>query len=522
MERLDSLLLDTKFASKFSSQVSSPPLTDRKIRDRQSFINQKTTSQQTIRNQVAVKNTSSLESSNINSSSENTSKNSLSNNWLDTLEAIKSSVESKLYFAWFHSLEFKDANLADEKLTLKISAPNKFTKDHIIREHKALLINSVKKAYSCNKVEISFQVSTTSSIKKNKIVLKNNSQRNLSPNSQLKLNSKPNLNPNYSFSNFIVGDCNKIAHDSCSQASSHLGKLFNPLFIYGDSGLGKTHLANAVGNECIKQNKKVLFVSSERFVSELVSSIRNKKMDSFKAKFRNLDLLIIDDIQFIIGKQRTQEEFFHTFNELFEKQKQIIITSDKAPQHFDNLEPRLRSRFSSGLSIDLKSPDSETIKKVILNKSAKLALNLSEESISLISKRVNDNFRELEGAINRISAISKSPSNTQIQDVLNNLYPRKYKRIDAELIMELVSNKFNILVKDLTGKRRTKNIAAARHIAMFLCREITGHSYPEIGRLFGGRDHSTAIHAYKCVDKKAREDQNYSLELESIRNSLRQ
>jgi len=390
------------------------------------------------------------------------------------------------------SLKFLDANLSTDILDLKLLAPNNFTKDHIFREHKSLLVSAVKKAYSSKRVKIAFKVLTNSPTKKNKI-----SSKDLAKDYNKSRPNNSSLNPNYSFSNFIVGQCNKIAHDSCLNASKNLGKVYNPLFIYGDSGLGKTHLANAIGNKCIKENKKVLFVSSERFVSELVASIRNKKMDTFKLRFRNSDLLIIDDIQFIIGKQRTQEEFFHTFNELFEKQKQIIITSDKAPQHFENLEPRLRSRFSSGLSIDLKSPDIDTIKKVILNNSAKLALNLSEESISLISSRVNSNFRELEGAINRISAISK------------------------KLIMELVSDKFNLEVKDLTGKRRTKNIAAARHIAMYLCRDITALSYPEIGRLFGGRDHSTAIHAFKTVEKKMLGSQEYKQELESIRNSIR-
>ncbi len=489
MERLDSLLLNANLASPVTKYIS------------------KNQNSQKSAVQIATNNPA------INSALK---ENHLQENWSKALDIIKSEVNSKLYSAWFSSLKFLDANLSTDILDLKLLAPNNFTKDHIFREHKSLLVSAVKKAYSSKRVKIAFKVLTNSPTKKNKI-----SSKDLAKDYNKSRPNNSSLNPNYSFSNFIVGQCNKIAHDSCLNASKNLGKVYNPLFIYGDSGLGKTHLANAIGNKCIKENKKVLFVSSERFVSELVASIRNKKMDTFKLRFRNSDLLIIDDIQFIIGKQRTQEEFFHTFNELFEKQKQIIITSDKAPQHFENLEPRLRSRFSSGLSIDLKSPDIDTIKKVILNNSAKLALNLSEESISLISSRVNSNFRELEGAINRISAISKNPSPEQILEVLNNLYPRKHKKVSAPLIMELVSDKFNLEVKDLTGKRRTKNIAAARHIAMYLCRDITALSYPEIGRLFGGRDHSTAIHAFKTVEKKMLGSQEYKQELESIRNSIR-
>lgn len=315
-----------------------------------------------------------------------------------------------------------------------------------------------------------------------------------------------NLNVNYNFSNFVIGNCNQFAHAACLKVSESPGTSYNPLLIYGGVGLGKTHLANAIGNAASRRKKKVLLASSETFVSELITSLKTNSMDRFKSKFRSLDILIIDDIQFLIGKERTQEEFFHTFNELYGKQKQIIITSDKLPQDLIGLEERLRTRFASGLSVDLQAPDFETRVAILSKKAEANGIGIPSEVARIIANRIDTNVRELEGALTRLQALcsllGEAPSVEIAQKVIDTIAPSRSRELTTDAIKQAVARQFNVSINDLTGKRRTQNIALARQVAMYLCRKHTARSFPEIGALFGGRDHSTVIHAIKAVNDK--------------------
>ncbi len=290
-------------------------------------------------------------------------------------------------------------------------------------------------------------------------------------------------------------------------------------------GLGKTHLANAIGNASRRRNKKVLLVSSETFVSELIASLRSNRMEQFKSKFRSLDLLIVDDIQFIIGKERTQEEFFHTFNELYNRHKQIVITSDKVPQELTGLEERLRTRFASGLSVDLQTPDFETRVAILTKKAEAEGLEVPDPVSRLVAERIDTNVRELEGALNRLKALSslhRSPITIELaEQVLQSLSRGKTAEISSEAIQKAVAERFNVSLNDLLGKRRTQNIALARQVAMYLCRRLTGYSYPEIGALFGGRDHSTVIHANKIVTERLSLESEFRCDVQQLERRIR-
>ena len=337
-----------------------------------------------------------------------------------------------------------------------------------------------------------------------------------------------NLNTKYNFSNFVVGSCNQFAHAASLRVSEMPGCNYNPLFIYGGVGLGKTHLANAIGNSTRRQNKKALLVSSEAFVSELIAALRSNRMQQFKEKFRSLDLLIIDDIQFIIGKERTQEEFFHTFNDLYNRRKQIVITSDTVPQELAGIEERLRTRFACGLAVDLQAPDLETRVAILMKKAEAVGVNLDINVARYIADAIDTNVRELEGAFNRLQAmislkgISQAAPVTEelAAEVVRDFRPRRQVEITTELIQRMVSERYNVSLTDLLGKRRTHNVALARQVAMFLCRKLTTYSYPEIGAYFGGRDHSTVIHSYRSIEERITRDSELSVVVEEIQRSL--
>lgn len=338
--------------------------------------------------------------------------------------------------------------------------------------------------------------------------------------------SQANINPKYNFSNFVVGSCNQFAHAIGLKVSDFLGSAYNPLFIYGGVGLGKTHLANAIANSVFRRGKKVLLVSSEAFVSELIASLRSNKMENFKGKFRSLDLLIIDDIQFIVGKERTQEEFFHTFNDLHQRQKQIIITSDKLPQELVGIEERLRTRFASGLSVDLQIPDFETRVAILTKKAESEMFELPDDVARFLAEGIATNIRELEGAMNRLKAVSlinnRSISLDLAKEVLSSIINVRQKELSSDIILKIVAEKYNVSLTDIVGKRRTQNVASARQIAMYLCRRLSGYSFPEIGALFGGRDHTTVIHANKLIAERLSLDSEFKLEIENLEKKARQ
>lgn len=322
-----------------------------------------------------------------------------------------------------------------------------------------------------------------------------------------------NLNVKYTFDTFVIGNSNRFAYAAAQAVAAKPGIAYNPLFIYGGVGLGKTHLMHAIGNQ-IKKNKpdaKVLYISSEKFLNEIVTSIEKRTMENFKNKYRKIDCLIIDDIQFLEKRERTLEEFFHTFNALYEENKQIIISSDRLPKHIKNIEDRLRSRFECGLMADIQSPDLET-RIAILRKKAELeGIEIPHDVITLVASSITTNIREIEGAYTKIVAYAGLMSMPITIELARNILDEmgatvQSRQITYEAINEATAAYFKIKPDELFTKKRTQSIANARHIAMYLCRELIDLSYPRIGEIYGGRDHSTVIHAYDKINAQRKKD----------------
>ena len=301
---------------------------------------------------------------------------------------------------------------------------------------------------------------------------------------------------------------------------------YNPLFIYGGVGLGKTHLINAIGNEIQKKNLNVAicYYTSEKFMNELINSLRYNKMDEFRNKFRSMDVLLIDDIQFIAGKERTQEEFFHTFNSLYESHKQIVVTSDKFPKEIPGLEERLRSRFEWGLIADIQAPDVETKQAILKMKAEQNGIDLPEEVALFLANSVSSNVRELEGYLIRIGAyasLTSTPVSLDMaKDILKDILVEKNKKISTEQIQKAVATHFNVKISDLKSAKRHKALVQARQIAMYLTRQLTSYSYPDIGDQFGGKDHSTIIHAIRKIEKQLENDMQLRATINNLKNSL--
>jgi chromosomal replication initiator protein len=334
------------------------------------------------------------------------------------------------------------------------------------------------------------------------------------------------LHSRYTFSSFVVGSSNQFCHAAALRVSEAPGQSYNPLFMYGGVGLGKTHLLHAIGHAVLQRNPdaQILYLSSEAFTNELILALRHAKMDEFKSRLRSIDLLLIDDIQFMIGKERTQEEFFHTFNALYNAKKQIVITSDKIPQEFPGMEERLITRFSWGLTADLQAPDFETRVAIINRKAAQESFSIPKDVAHFVAEHVSSNVRELEGALTRLHALSSIQnvpiSNELAQVALRHLLQPKAVRISIDDIKKAVAQHFGIKPADIISKRRTKNLSFPRHIAMYLCRKHTTASYPEIGSQFGGRDHSSVIHAASVVSVKISTDKELKEILGEIEKRL--
>ena len=335
-----------------------------------------------------------------------------------------------------------------------------------------------------------------------------------------------NLNPKYTFSTFVVGNNNRFAHAAALAVAEAPASSYNPLFLYGGVGLGKTHLMHAIGNEILRNNKnsKILYVTSEVFTNELINAIKDNTNEQFRIKYRNIDVLLIDDIQFIAGKERIQEEFFHTFNTLYESGKQVILSSDKPPKDIPLLEDRLKSRFEWGIIADISNPDYET-RLAILRKKAQLDnIIVDDEILSAIATRVDSNIRELEGTLNKLiakSSLTKSPITMEMAErAINDIVAQQEKVISAEFIQETVAKYFNVNAKDLKGSKRSNDITFPRQIAMYLCRNVANMSLPQIGKDFGKRDHTTVMHACTKIEKDIKENSNTKLIVESVKNLL--
>jgi len=340
------------------------------------------------------------------------------------------------------------------------------------------------------------------------------------------------LNSKYTFDSFVVGNSNLMTHAACIGVADNIinekeSRIYNPLFIYGGAGLGKTHLMHAIGNHILakKPETKISYISSEKFTNELIDSIKDGSTKNFREKYRNVDVLLIDDIQFLSNKESTQEEFFHTFNTLYDANKQIIISSDRLPNEIPKLEERLRTRFSMGLTTDIQPPDYETRIAILRKKAQADNLQISDDVFDYIAEHIHSNIRELEGVLVRLSAYSnlshRSIDLNLTKDCLQDLItPNEPVIITGELILKKVAEYYKIRVEDFTSKKRTKQIAYPRQIAMYLCREMTNLSLPKIGELFGGRDHSTVIHACDKIADELRTDQTLQVTVNRIKSSL--
>lgn len=397
--------------------------------------------------------------------------------------------------------------IAREDNHLTIGVPNVFTKEWLEKKYNDLIEKSLKNILG-EVPTITYQVGSLKSF------VKKSSEEETILESELNGASKDSknfssMNPYYVFENFVVGESNKLAFAACQAVAKNLGQKYNPLFIYGGVGLGKTHLSQAVGNEILKTSSKknVVYVSSEKFTNDFISSITQKKTNEFKNKYRKVDVLIVDDMQFLAGKEGTQEEFFHTFNTLYQLEKQIIIASDRPPKAIPTLEERLRSRFEWGLLVDIQPPDLETRIAILQKKALLKGWNFPLEAVDYIARNIQQNIRELEGALNRVIAFcelgNSQPTLENTKNVLNSILNSPKKRnINARDIIEQTARFYDLKKEDILGIKRDKEIVIPRQIAMYLLREELGYSYPKIAKELNKKDHTTAMHACDKIEKE--------------------
>lgn len=335
-----------------------------------------------------------------------------------------------------------------------------------------------------------------------------------------------NLNPKYIFENYIVGSNNRFAHAAATAVSENPGQKYNPLYIYGGVGLGKTHLMQAIGNELTKNSPetKVVYATGELFTNELITALMTNKNEEFRKKYRNVDLLLIDDVQFLAGKDKCQEEFFHTFNTLFQSGKQIVLTSEKPPKEIMMLEERLKTRFEMGLSVDIQTPDYETRLAILRKKTQNERYIINDDVLIKIATKVKSNVRELEGVFNKLVAYSSFTNSdltdSVVENTIESILVKTTQVITSKFIMQVVAKFFNVKVSDLTSDKRSNNVTYPRQIAMFLCREVANLSFPVIGRDFGGRDHSTVLHAYGKIKEEYDKNTETKNLIEELKKAL--
>ena len=433
----------------------------------------------------------------------------LENIWDEVLNLIKVELTEVSFNTWLKTI--KPISISENKIIL--AAPNDFTKGIL----EGRYLNLIKNAIS----QVTKKDYTIQFIIPGEELPSNFGQTQPQENNDNNQRSK--LNPKYTFDTFVIGNSNRFAHAASLAVAEAPAKAYNPLFIYGGVGLGKTHLMHAIGHYILSQNEhsKVVYVSSEKFTNELINSIRDDRNDEFRNRYRNIDVLLVDDIQFIAGKERTQEEFFHTFNALHEANKQIIISSDRPPKEIPTLEDRLRSRFEWGLIADIQPPDLET-RIAILRKKAKVEnIDVSDNVMLYIATKIQSNIRELEGALIRVVAyssltnkdVTEELAEEALKDILSSNKPRE---ITVELIKEIVSKNFKIKIDDFNSRKRTRAVAYPRQVAMYLTRELTDLSLPKIGDEFGGRDHTTVIHACDKINCDIDESLDFAKKIKDI------
>jgi chromosomal replication initiator protein len=419
--------------------------------------------------------------------------------WSDILSFLEKGMNNQSFDTWFKPLNLAAIDGND----VTISVPNRFFEEWIREHYYQLLCQEVGKAIHSENVKINFAI-------KGKTAIAPSAEKEQKRSGKSKTASL--LNPRHTFENFIVGSCNQFAHAACLAVAESPAKAYNPLFLYGGVGLGKTHLLCALGNSSFvrRPGSKIAYMSSEKFTNEVINSIRYDKMAEFRNKYRSVDILLIDDIQFIAGKERTQEEFFHTFNTLYDARKQIVISSDQFPKDMPEMEERIRSRFEWGLIADLHAPDLETKIAILKRKAEAEQILLPDEVSHFLATHIRTNIRELEGALVRLGAFSSLMGQSITIDlakkVLRDIIQERKKVVSADEISKVVAERFHMRPIELKAKKRTKALVMPRQVAMYLCREIANMSYPHIGQHFGGKDHTTVIHACRRIEKQAEID----------------
>lgn len=444
----------------------------------------------------------------------------ISDLWNNVLASIEKKISKPSYETWLKST--KAHSLQGDMLI--ITAPNEFARDWLEQRYSPLISGTL---YEITGEELAIKFIIPQNKSEDELSLPNSEKKEKHEDDQpeLPLNM---LNQKNTFDTFVIGSGNRFAHAASLAVAEAPAKAYNPLFIYGGVGLGKTHLMHAIGHYVLEHNPtaKVVYLSSEKFTNEFINSIRDNKAEDFRNKYRKVDVLLIDDIQFLAGKESTQEEFFHTFNTLHEENKQIVISSDRPPKEIPTLEDRLRSRFEWGLITDITPPDLET-RIAILRKKAKAdGLDIPNEAMLYIANQIDSNIRELEGALIRVvaysSLINKDINADLAAEALKDIIPSsKPKVITIHDIQKVVGEFFSIKLEDFSAKKRTKSIAFPRQIAMYLSRELTDFSLPKIGEEFGGRDHTTVIHAHEKISKLVQTDPQFQKQLNEINDLLK-
>lgn len=447
--------------------------------------------------------------------------------WQLTLSELSKELNKPSFETWFNLT--KPVSL--ENSCLIIEVPNDFTKEWFETRYRGQIIKALK-AVTANDHKVNFVIASEF----NEITDQIPAEHHFQPMPEIKdqthetdhLKNKliSSFNPRYTFDTFVVGACNRLSHAASLAVAESPARAYNPLFIYGGVGLGKTHLLHAIGQYTLINHgfSRVFYFSSEKFTNEFINAIRDNKTLEFRNKYRNMDVLLIDDIQFLAGKEQTQEEFFHTFNALHDNNKQIIISSDRPPKEIPTLEDRLRSRFEWGLITDLQTPDLETRTAILKKKAISDGIDIPEQVIQYIAGKVITNIRELEGALIRIVAyasLSETPVTLELTEkALQDIIFTRKKNITIETIIAKTAENFNIKPEEVLSKKRTQNIAMTRQVAMYLCRMLTDLSLPKIGEEFGGRDHTTVLHAFKKIDALISSNSDFKHRLELIKNSI--
>lgn len=437
---------------------------------------------------------------------------------LNKLKELLEDEVSKISFeTWIKPLGIR----AIEKDNIVFTTVSEYQKDFIENKFNSLIFNTLR--YITNKDWTFSVIDLSKETEENNNIITD--KKSNIPEAELESNHST-LNPKYTFETFVVGNNNRFAHAAALAVGNEPGKSYNPLFLYGGVGLGKTHLMHAIGNRIVEDNtaSNVLYVTSEKFTNQLINAIKDNKTELFRNKYRNIDVLLIDDIQFIAGKDRVQEEFFHTFNTLRENGKQIIISSDKPPRDIEFLEDRLKSRFEWGLLADISCPDYETRLAILRKKAQDENIIIDDSILSDIATKIDSNIRELEGVFNKIVArasLTHSPITIELaENIINEFKYESEKVISSDFIKETVSKYFSIDKEELAGSKRSNDIAFPRQIAMYLCREIAGMSFPQIGVEFGNRDHSTVMHGYNKIAKEIKDKNSTKLIVESVKNII--